>query len=1154
MNGIDLVLRDIAKTQRSEETLVRRCPEILPESIPTQTPPFYSSAFDRPTSEPCVCGKQSGTLNKIQEDWIKIQLKLIEDGMRPPIRIDPPVPMWSKRPDLNAYLLKPLFVIDPERQYGVNVTAGACLSCNKVGFLFRKQFSSPRIIDCIDTTGFALYARYVCKKSKSSGGCGATFHVMDGAKTEKLIPTPIVLNYPVQLFEQSAHDVGLVQMSYDLYTSRSGSADVARVIRCARTTRYMRQAALYRGHVSWYLEMRSRDAALGQSTSPQEPTVFPDFPSFFQHCNGYNGTLGPVESTLTSLVNDCIARQLLFYKRMEGAITGTHLSADHHHNVPGRMKLTDEFNGRKFAPVAGLHSVMNERQQILSHQFTSTTGNAERRSVSRGLLRRYNAYSIDTSMLIMYLDKCCDDREWLEEFENIIVLLDNHHLITRYRDNSNSTDRARHDQFMAVVAEIIVGTGQAPMREGSIIEAELDALLDRIKKWEIETDVPSSKRIVTSKLLACHETQKKHIRNCLTPPASALTIVVDRFFRSSLRRGSGKNENLWRHGRAICPETISLEGGNLLLHAVVAQINFRGELQFDPRWAYLPISGMHIILTQYLALFPTDGITPSPTSLSTMFHILPLSIDDCDDEFGLTTAFGQSLPQLPEIPAGQLESLGMVAELITDNAIWSSHTFDAIAHDALDVAAGVVERAHDDHHIVEEDNANPLVGVESGIKFSNTPHSIQSNRKRRKPGPTSHECSSSSSHHKKSRSLNASGNERQSALQGLNLWEAVMSTSPMINPLERRLLRTIAIKFLLPDELQDLKDFPIESLHLPQLHRIWSVLVSALRTTNFAFKRFIRPKSEQVLKQHLEDMVAQARFRLPIQRAAPKRSIIAALNQAASVIAHLRSPHADSFNIVQLEETVTTTTTRIVTLATDANHSSRQPRASDLQSAPEQLIEGSSDNIIDRLVQQEIDDGHAGNIHWTKVIAPAYARIASRRDDLLEMTHKEIQNRWEYLTRLKKRAPSTTSARPDCHYLLQSHSEAAHQHDDPGSLNIPLSPPAELSVPEASPTTGNSNLPASSTIIKTAEEPAVANTSAVSEIVLRPPFMVDHQLPGLDQILAASVPSPSAGEPFSQAEKELLNYLLTSPAERSHVKSATGDQTSWKSLAKRFLY
>ncbi|KAK8945670.1 Pyridoxal biosynthesis protein PDX1 [Platanthera guangdongensis] len=110
MNGIDLVLRDIAKTQRSKETLVRRCPEIPSDSIPTQTPPFYSSTFDRPTSELCVCGKQSGTLNKIQEDWIKIQLKLIEDGMRPPIRIDPIVPLWSKRPDLNVYPMMVAFL------------------------------------------------------------------------------------------------------------------------------------------------------------------------------------------------------------------------------------------------------------------------------------------------------------------------------------------------------------------------------------------------------------------------------------------------------------------------------------------------------------------------------------------------------------------------------------------------------------------------------------------------------------------------------------------------------------------------------------------------------------------------------------------------------------------------------------------------------------------------------------------------------------------------------------------------------------------------------------------------------------------------------------------------------------------------------------
>ncbi|KAK8947646.1 hypothetical protein KSP40_PGU016597 [Platanthera guangdongensis] len=216
-------------------------------------------------------------------------------------------------------------------------------------------------------------------------------------------------------------------------------------------------------------------------------------------------TLGPVESTLIYLVNDCSHRQLPFSNRMDCAITWTHLSVDRHHNVPGRMKLTQEFNGKKFAPFNGLHSVMNERQQILSHQFTTTTDNAERRSVGRGLLKRYNASGIDTSLVIMYMDKCYDDREWLKEFKNIIVL-DNHHLITRYRDNSNGTDHARHEQFMSVVAEIIVGTGQAPMREDSIIEAELDTLLDHFEKWEIENDVPPSKRIVMNKLLACHET------------------------------------------------------------------------------------------------------------------------------------------------------------------------------------------------------------------------------------------------------------------------------------------------------------------------------------------------------------------------------------------------------------------------------------------------------------------------------------------------------------------------------------------------------------------------------------------------------------------------------------------------------------------------
>ena len=47
----------------------------------------------------------------------------------------------------------------------------------------------------------------------------------------------------------------------------------------------------------------------------------------------------------------------------------------------------------------------------------------------------------------MFLDKCCDDMQWLAAVFGpgmMTVLLDNHHLIARYRDNSNGVDRARH--------------------------------------------------------------------------------------------------------------------------------------------------------------------------------------------------------------------------------------------------------------------------------------------------------------------------------------------------------------------------------------------------------------------------------------------------------------------------------------------------------------------------------------------------------------------------------------------------------------------------------------------------------------------------------------------------------------------------------------
>ena len=385
----------------------------------------------------------------------------------------------------------------------------------------------------------------------------------------------------------------------------------------------MKDASLWRARVSDWIKRQKRLSALLQTDLPLDEK-FPDFPSIFQHCGGYNSTLGPSECHIGNIINYIVAQQQPFFNRLEGAITGLHLSADHHHNAPGRMQVTDRFNGQKFAPIEGLHAVMTERQQVASHQFTATTNNAERKAVANGLLQRYEDREIDHSNLVMYLDKCCDDKEWLNVFQNITVLLDNHHLITRYRDNSNGTDGARHANFMGDIARIIVGVNQAKMRAGPVIYNELSEYITKVKTYEVQQNVPSGNRIITNKLLSCHDTQKKHFDNCITPPEAAATTVLDRFFRSTLCRGSGKNENLWRHVRAAFPEKIGLDSGVYLMLSITTNWNFNRELQFDPRWAYIPISTMHIALTQHIALMTSANIFHSPSSLANMFQLYRL--------------------------------------------------------------------------------------------------------------------------------------------------------------------------------------------------------------------------------------------------------------------------------------------------------------------------------------------------------------------------------------------------------------------------------------------------------------------------------------------------------------------------------------------------
>ena len=330
---------------------------------------------------------------------------------------------------------------------------------------------------------------------------------------------------------------------------------------------------------------------------------------------------------------------------------------------------------------------------------------------------------------------------------------------------------------MGELARIIVGTGQVGMRPGPDIYADIDNLIERTAGSEQR--IPANKRIVTKDLRSCHATQRKHFENCITPSPNATTTVCDRFGRKILCRGSGKNENGWRQIRAIFPEVITVDSGINLTLASIAGWNFNRELQYDPRWAYLPFSPMDIILTQYIALMPSEYfIITTERSISSIFHALPLSLDDCSECFGLTPAFAEARTTLPTIDDPELSAVVMS---ITDNAIWCSNTYDPLVSDCLGAAAGFladpIRRDNDasesalSHHtrsisfgnaeyedfpnvIQNEQVNNDDLERNSEIIFEGgmVPHAgqaIRSNRKRRRSvGSISHVRNSGASHKK----------------------------------------------------------------------------------------------------------------------------------------------------------------------------------------------------------------------------------------------------------------------------------------------------------------------------------------------------------------------------------------------------------------------
>lgn len=292
MFGLNSIIQSLGKTQRSIDELIPISKEVGSSSFPTSTAdnvPFYSSTTERPTSEKCTsCAKKSGSANDKQLQWIA---KIVEQHaldssshQQIPLEIWPDIPTWNKPPILDEYLLKPLFIWHPENQFGIPITKEECPHCKKQGSLKPKEYTDPRPIHCLTTDAYMVSVRYIC--ARSMGGCAKSFVVFDEdvVSRSKLVPTSIFMKCPFQVFQNSGWKTDLIQSMFDLVSGRAKVNDFITMVRNARSSEYLKTATTYREHIQYYSKIQLHRDRLTSTQSP--PSVYPDFPHFFKHCQG----------------------------------------------------------------------------------------------------------------------------------------------------------------------------------------------------------------------------------------------------------------------------------------------------------------------------------------------------------------------------------------------------------------------------------------------------------------------------------------------------------------------------------------------------------------------------------------------------------------------------------------------------------------------------------------------------------------------------------------------------------------------------------------------------------------------------------------------------------------------------------------------------
>ena len=215
------------------------------------------------------------------------------------------------------------------------------LECNAIfGSGLRVKDRSYRVVEDIDDISFVIYPEYKCDR------CNEAKSSLQVEVLENMgISMAVLKRCPVVTYHNSTWSKELYDYVLDLMPSKTGGGDVATLIAKKRTHRYLQEASIY---LQEQVRRQNEKKALALRVEPSSP-----FPTFYSHCDGYMGSLGPSDDQINDVFMAAAKPASFLADAVMQSVGGRVLSADATFYAANGIKVPVE-SGTE-APVETVH-------------------------------------------------------------------------------------------------------------------------------------------------------------------------------------------------------------------------------------------------------------------------------------------------------------------------------------------------------------------------------------------------------------------------------------------------------------------------------------------------------------------------------------------------------------------------------------------------------------------------------------------------------------------------------------------------------------------------------------------------------------------------------------------------------------------------------